>query len=62
VRRAESTLRHRFSTLAKVARFVGVRIIFSESEPSGRPSVTLPSRAGDTLAHAYYPGAATLTD
>jgi beta-glucosidase len=37
------------------------RILLGESEPSGRLPVTFPARLRDTPAHAYYPGADTVT-
>jgi beta-glucosidase len=37
------------------------RIIFGESEPSGRLPVTFPVRLEDTPAHAFYPGTETVT-
>ena len=37
------------------------RILLGESEPSGRLPVTFPARLEDTPAHAYYPGAESVT-
>ena len=37
------------------------RILLGESEPSGRLPITFPARLQDTPAHAYYPGADTVT-